>query len=134
MDYTNPVLEQYRHYTHDAILIYGFIPEKTSSGAIKARFTIEDGLRSVNFNGRDSGDLSLKNEFNIFLSEWGEWSGSCSVTCGPGTETRSRICSFNDASNEESLVDERSCQVKECKLFEYSIRHILIFTIVTRSQ
>ena len=128
VDYTNPVLDQYRHYTHDAILIYGFIPEKSSSGAIKARFTIEDGIRSVNSNG---GEMI---EVKIFLSEWGEWSGSCSVTCGPGIETRSRICLFNDASNEESLVDERSCQVKECKLFEHSTRHILIFTIVTTSQ
>ena len=65
VDYTNPVLDQYRHYTHDAILIYGFIPEKTSSGAIKARFTIEDGLRSVNSNGRDSGDHSFQIDFRI---------------------------------------------------------------------
>ena len=65
VDYTNPVLDQYRHYTHDAILIYGFIPEKSSSGAIKARFTIEDGIRSEHFNGGDSVDLSSKLDFQI---------------------------------------------------------------------
>ena len=60
VDYTNPVLDQYRHYTHDAILIYGFIPEKTSSGAIKARFTIEDGIRSVNSSDHLSSKLDFR--------------------------------------------------------------------------
>ena len=35
------------------------------------------------------------------------------MACGSGIETRSRICLFNDASNEESLVDERSCSFAE---------------------
>ena len=47
VDYTNPLLEQYRSFTHDAILIYGFIPENTSTGAIKGVFKIAEGLRSV---------------------------------------------------------------------------------------
>ena len=41
VDYTNPLLEQYRSFTHDAILIYGFIPENTSTGAIKGVFKID---------------------------------------------------------------------------------------------
>ena len=45
VDYTNTLLHQYRTFTHDAILIYGFIPDNASTGAIKALFTIEDGLR-----------------------------------------------------------------------------------------
>ena len=47
MDYKNSVLDQYRSFTHDAILIYGFIPENATSGVIKARFIIENGLRFV---------------------------------------------------------------------------------------
>ena len=47
MDYTNSVLDQYRSFTHDAILIYGFIPENASVGVVKARFIIENGLRFV---------------------------------------------------------------------------------------
>ena len=31
VDYTNSMLDQYRSFTHDAILIYGFIPENTST-------------------------------------------------------------------------------------------------------
>ena len=47
VDYANPVLEQYRSFTHDAIFIYGFIPENASTGAIKGRFIIAEGLRLV---------------------------------------------------------------------------------------
>ena len=45
VDYTNSLLDQYRSFTHDAILIYGFIPENSSTGAIKATILIENGLR-----------------------------------------------------------------------------------------
>ena len=45
VDYTNSLLGQYRSFTHDAILIYGFIPEKSSTGSIKATILIENGLR-----------------------------------------------------------------------------------------
>ena len=47
VDYTNALLEQYRTFTHDAILIYGFIPDNASTGTIEAVFTIEEGVRSV---------------------------------------------------------------------------------------
>ena len=47
VDYTNALLEQYRTFTHDAVLIYGFIPDNASTGLIKAVFTIEEGVRSV---------------------------------------------------------------------------------------
>ena len=45
IDYTNPLLDSYRSSTHDAILVYGFIPDRTSSGVIKTTFMLEDGLR-----------------------------------------------------------------------------------------
>ena len=45
VDYTNPILDSYRSLTHDAILIYGFVIEQAASGAVKAKFSIEDGLR-----------------------------------------------------------------------------------------
>ena len=47
IDYANPVLQQYRSFSHDAIFIYGFIPENASTGAIKGRFIIAEGLRLV---------------------------------------------------------------------------------------
>ena len=93
VDFSDSLLDQHRSFTHDAILIYGFIPEKTLIGEIKARFTIEDGLTS-----------------------WSEWS-VCSTICGKGTETRSRACSFDDALNVEALTDERSCHPEDCKFF-----------------
>ena len=45
LDYTNPLLDNYRTATHDAIMVYGFIPANAENGALKAKFTIEDGLR-----------------------------------------------------------------------------------------
>ena len=45
VDYTNPILDSYRSSTHDAILVYGFIPERASSGAFKTSFTLQDGLK-----------------------------------------------------------------------------------------
>ena len=77
IDYTDALVDQYRSFTHDAILIYGFIPDSASTGTIKARFTIDDGLGA-----------------------WSEWS-ICSTICGKGAETRSRTCAFDDALNEE---------------------------------
>ena len=47
VDYTNPLLQQYRSFTHDAIFIYGFIPENAQTGTIKGSFIIAEGLRSV---------------------------------------------------------------------------------------
>ena len=44
LDYTNPLLDNYRTATHDAIMVYGFIPANAENGALKAKFTIEDGL------------------------------------------------------------------------------------------
>ena len=45
VDYTNPLLDSYRSSSHDAILVYGFIPERASSGAFKTSFTLQDGLK-----------------------------------------------------------------------------------------
>ena len=53
VDYTNPLLNSYRSFTHDAILVHGFIPEKAETGTLKALFTISDGIRFVkNFDFR----------------------------------------------------------------------------------
>ena len=49
VDYTNPVLNSYRSFTHDAILIHGFIPEKAETGTLKALFTISDGIRLIRY-------------------------------------------------------------------------------------
>ena len=32
---------------------------------------------------------------DLYLSEWGEWSGVCSQTCGSGTEERVRMIQRN---------------------------------------
>ena len=45
VDYTNPVLDSYRSSTHDAILIYGFIPDRASGGAFKTSLTLQDGFK-----------------------------------------------------------------------------------------
>mgnify|MGYP003338730657 CR=1 FL=1 len=47
VDYTNSLLDTYRSLTHDAIMIYGFIPDNASTATLKARFKIQDGIRLV---------------------------------------------------------------------------------------
>ena len=47
VDYTNPLLDSYRSFTHDAILIHGFIPENAQTGALKALFVVSDGIRFI---------------------------------------------------------------------------------------
>ena len=110
VDYTNPLLDSYRSFTHDAIMIHGFIPEKAEAGLLKARFTISDGIRY--FHKRQHAKKSIS--WFYFWSQWGEWSGSCSTTCGTGVETRPRTCSYDTAKNTEPLTDEKSCNLKGC--------------------
>ena len=43
------MLDSYRSFTHDAVLIHGFTMKRTTNGAVKAKFTIKDGLRLVSF-------------------------------------------------------------------------------------
>lgn len=43
VDYTNPLLASYRSSTHDTMLVYGFIPDRASSGVVKTTFMLEDG-------------------------------------------------------------------------------------------
>ena len=45
VDYTNALLDTYRSFTHDAIMIHGFIPDNAATGALKARFIVSDGIR-----------------------------------------------------------------------------------------
>ena len=44
-------------------------------------------------------------------SNWGAW--FCSVTCGRGTETRTRTCSFGNNCIGNS-IDSRDCTRTDC--------------------
>lgn len=41
----DPKLDRYRSFSHDAVMLYGFTMKDTKTGAVKAKFTIKDGLR-----------------------------------------------------------------------------------------
>ena len=43
--YEVPKLESFRSFSHDAVEIYGFMMKDTLTGAVKAKFTVKDGLR-----------------------------------------------------------------------------------------
>ena len=92
VSYTDSKLDSYRSVTHDAILIYGFIIEHAATGAVKARFRIEDGV-----------------------TEWQDWS-DCSVTCGDGTQTRTRTCSIEPENFDEPVSEEQDCSLAALSL------------------
>ena len=48
------------------------------------------------------------------MSTWGDWT-SCSATCGPGQQTRTRTCDqgCDDVPNED-LEQTQSCNEVEC--------------------
>ena len=78
VDYTNPLLNSYRSFTHDAILIHGFIPENAATGTLKALFTISDGIRFVkNFDCRINWYFKWMGRMvrSMFEDMWsGNWS------------------------------------------------------------
>ena len=54
---------------------------------------------------------------------WGAWSsfGACSQTCGPGTQTHSRICDspgplYGGLYCQGSATESQSCKVQDCQV------------------
>ena len=95
VSYQDSRLDQYRSLIHDSILIYGFTLGHAESGKIKVTSTVNDGL-----------------------GDWAGW-GSCSVTCGIGTRTRTRICQHMPANANDlipALTVSESCNPVGCKL------------------
>ena len=45
VDYQNTILDNFRSYIYDAIMIYGFSAGNSSTGIVKATLKILDGLR-----------------------------------------------------------------------------------------
>ena len=41
----DPKLASYRSFSHDAVMLYGFTMKDAKTGAVKAKFTIKDGLK-----------------------------------------------------------------------------------------
>ena len=56
----------------------------------------------------------------VLPADWSSWS-SCTVTCGTGTQSRSRYCRNNEIEVEECLPDHsqvvqnRLCYLDKCK-------------------
>ena len=43
----DPKLDPYRSFSHDAVMLYGFTMKDATTGAVKTKFTIKDGLKYV---------------------------------------------------------------------------------------
>ena len=71
VDYTSSILNSFRSNTFDAIMIYGFGVGKASTGIVKAKVKILDGL-----------------------SEWANWT-QCTKSCGTGVQTGTRTCQYD---------------------------------------
>lgn len=93
IDYGSSTLEFYRSFVYDAIMLYGFVLENSSTDVLKARFQIEDGL-----------------------SQWGFWS-DFSRTSDELIQTRTRTCSLDPENLTESLSEQKSCQNEGCSIW-----------------
>ncbi|XP_076091776.1 uncharacterized protein LOC143063482 [Mytilus galloprovincialis] len=64
--------------------------------------------------------LKDKTKIKVLPADWSSWS-SCTVTCGTGTQSRSRYCRNNEIEVEECLPDHsqvvqnRLCYLDKCK-------------------
>ena len=93
VDYTSSTLDAYRSLVHDAIMIYGFILENSSTNALKARFKIEDGL-----------------------GQWGLWS-DFSKPANDLVQSRTRTCAFDPENFSESLSEQKTCHIDGCSIW-----------------
>ena len=93
VDYTSSTLDAYRSFVHDAIMIYGFILENSSTDVLKASFKIEDGL-----------------------SQWGFWS-DFSKPANDLVQTRTRTCSLDPENFTEPLSEQKTCLTDGCSIW-----------------
>ena len=66
------------------------------------------------------------------FSEWASWErwGSCSVSCGEGTKSRSRVCKDGKACNGDS-TEKKKCKEKDCagNIFSVMISSYLTYSV-----
>ena len=115
MDYTSIVLDSFRTNVFDAIMVYGFTIGTATTGIVKAKLKILDGLRLV-----PNGNFPfLTQDLDQIFSDWQSWS-SCSKTCDSGIMFRTRSCSYDSGAFESAggkLREEQPCNPHSCSKF-----------------